>query len=340
MRSAIIRRAAVAVVLLAAAAVLWMYLQKRRAPAETAPEYVFTYAENQSADYPTAQGAQYFADLVFERTGGRIKINVYTDSQLGDEPSVLEQLQYGGIDFARVSVMSMADQIPMLNILQLPYLYNDSDHMWRVLDGAIGDDFLAALEGHSVVGLSWYDAGARHFYNRVRPISCLEDLSGLRIRVAESGLMFDMVAALGATPVTVTYDEVYSAMETGQIDGAENNWPSYESKKHWESASYITLDAHSRIPELQLCAQSTWEKLSEADQELLCQCAQESALYERQLWAQTEAEVRKQLEGVCTVTTLSAEELERFREAVQPIYEKYGEGYQNLIRRIRRIGEV
>ena len=108
-----------------------------------------------------------------ERTNGRIVINVYSDSELGDEPSVIEQLKFGGVDFARISVMSLGDDVEALNVLQLPYLYRDSDHMWRVLDGEIGDEFLAALQGTGMVGLSWYDAGARHFYNRVQPIETL-----------------------------------------------------------------------------------------------------------------------------------------------------------------------
>ena len=221
------------------------------------------------------------------------------------------------------------------------YLYRGRDHMWQVLDSEIGDEFLAALGGTGLVGLSWYDAGARHFYNDVRPVQTLEDLAGLRIRVAQSQLMYDMVRALGATPVTVTYDEVYSALETGAIDGAENNWPSYESKQHWEVAPYITLDAHNRIPELQLCAQSTWNRLSEDDRAVITACARESALYERELWAEVEAAAREKLErdGGCTVTELDDDELARFREAVQPLYDEYAAGYKDLVARIAAVGQ-
>ena len=147
--------------------------------------------------------------------------------------------------------------------------------------------------------------------------------------------------ALGATPVTVTYDEVYSALETGAIDGAENNWPSYESKQHWAVAPYITLDAHNRIPELQLCAQSTWNRLSEEDRAIITECARQSALYERELWAEVEAAAREKLEsgGGCTVTELSDAELARFREAVQPLYDEYAAGYEDLVGRIAAVGE-
>ena len=325
---------ALAAAALAAAVMAGCALQRASSP-ETVPEYVFTYAENQAAGYPTALGAQRFAELVEERTGGRIVINVYTDAVSGDEPSVIEQLQFGGIDFARVSVMSLGDTVEMLNVLQLPYLYEDRDHMWRVLDGGIGDTFLAALNGTGMVGLSWYDAGARHFYNWQRPIETLEDLAGLRIRVAQSQLMYDMVDALGAVPVTLPYSEVYSALETRSIDGAENNWPSYQSERHWAAAPYITLDAHSRIPEVQLCAQSTWRRLSAEDRAVITACARESALYERELWAEAEAKARRVLQARgCVVTELTAEEQARFRAAVQPLYDRYAAGHEDLLEAI------
>lgn len=303
------------------------------------PEYVFTYAENQAEDYPTAQGAYRFAALVYERTDGRIKINVYPNGALGDEPAVLEQLRFGGIDFARVSIMVMADTVPQMNVLQLPYLYENRDHMWRVLDGEIGQQFMGFLNDTGYVGLSWYDAGARHFYNSVKPITCLEDIAGMKMRVAESSLMTSLVRALGATPYTVTYSEVYSALEVGSIDGAENNWPSYQSAHHYEVAPYITTDAHNRIPEIQVCAQSTWSKLLQADRETIRACAQESAVYERTLWAKCEAQAEQALrEAGCVVTELSPEEQQRFREAAAPIYEEFCGEYENLIQEIRKEG--
>lgn len=305
-----------------------------------APEYVFTYAENQAEDYPTTQGAYQFSELVYERTDGRIKINVHPGAQLGDEPAVLEQLRFGGIDFARVSIMFVADSVPQMNVLQLPYLYESGAHMWRVLDGRIGEQFMGFLDGSGYVGLSWYDAGARHFYNAVKPITCLEDLAGMKIRVAESALMFSMVHALGAMPYTVTYSEVYSALERGVISGAENNWPSCQSARHYEVAKYITADAHNRIPELQVCAQSTWDQLSPTDQETILNCAQESAAYERQLWSQYEQKAQEALKNAgCVVTHLSPEEQQRFRLAVAPLYEEFCADYLDLVQAIRKEGE-
>ncbi|WP_349675015.1 TRAP transporter substrate-binding protein DctP, partial [Hungatella hathewayi] len=142
----------------------------------SAPEFVFTYAENQAEDYPTTQGACRFAELVEEKTGGRIKILVKADGDLGDEKTVIEQIQFGGVDFARVSLTPLAEFVPRLNVLQMPYLYTGREHMWKVLDGEIGDDFLNSFDGSGLVALSWYDAGARNFYSSTKPITKLEDM--------------------------------------------------------------------------------------------------------------------------------------------------------------------
>ncbi len=307
---------------------------------ETVPEYVFTYSENQAEDYPTTRGAYKFAELVKERTNGRIQILVRAEGIMGDEQEVVEQLQYGGIDFVRASMGSVAEFVPELNVLQMPYLYVDSEHMWRVLESDIGQEFMGKLKDYGLVGLSWYDAGARSFYTAKKPIEKLEDVAGLKIRVQESTMMTEMIEALGGTGVPLSYDKVYSALETGEIDGAENNWPSYESMNHYEVAPYYTVDEHSRLPEVQMISQITWEKLSPEDQEILRQCARESAEYERQLWTRrSEDSERRVREAGCTVTELSAEERARFREAMMPLYEKYCSDYMDIIERIAEEGE-
>jgi len=312
---------------------------EERKMADVVPDYVFTYAENQPEDYPTTQGAYKFAELVKEKTGGKIEILVDAGSALGDEKSVVEQLQFGGIDFTRASLSSLGDEIPKLNVLQLPYLYTGSEHMWKVLEGEIGDEFLEAFEGLDLVALSWYDAGARSFYNSVKPIEKLEDFQGMNIRVQESELMVDMVEALGANGVPLTYTYVYSALQTGEIDGAENNWPSFESMNHYEVAKYFTIDEHTRVPEVQLVAQSTWDKLSPEYQAIIRECAQESAKYERVLWEQREKASEEKVRAAgCQVSELSAGEKKRFQEAVAPLYEKYCWEYVDLIDAIVAVG--
>ncbi len=304
---------------------------------ESVPQYVFRYAENQPVEHPAAQAAYRFAELVEERTEGRIQIVVYPEAELGDESSVIEQLQYGGIDFARVSVMTMGELMPKLNVLQLPYLYEDAEHMWRVLDGEIGEELREEFDAWQIHALSWYDAGNRNFYTVGEPVTCLEDMEGMRIRVAESELMARMVQALGAEPVRMVYSEVYSGLETGEIDGAENNWPSYESAGHSKIAKYMTMDEHNRIPEVQLVSSLTWEKLEETDCEIIRQCAKESAEYQRKLWQEMETEARNRCEEEgCQVIELSEQEKRRFREAAGIIYEEFAEEYGDLVERIQK----
>lgn len=258
---------------------------------------------------------------------------------LGSENKVIKQMQYGGIDFARVSLAQLAEYIPSLNVLQMPYLYTDSDHMWRVLDGEIGDAFLESVSADDVIGLSWYDAGARNFYNSVQPITCLEDLKGMRIRVQESDLAVDMVEALGATAIPIAYGDVYASLERQVVDGAENNWPSYEAMRHYEVAKYYTVDEHSRVPEMQICSAYTWQKLSPEDREIILECARESAIYEREVWTQREEQSRSiAMENGTKVVELSAEEKKRFQNAVYGVYEKYCGDDMGLIEEILKEG--
>ena len=283
-----------------------------RAEEYTGPELILRYAENQPEDYPTTQAALAFADLVAQRTEGRVKVVVYSGGGLGAEQSVIEQMQYGGIDFARVSLSQLAEQLPTLSVLQLPFLYTDAPQMWRVLDGEIGDGFLSSL-------------GAM-------------DLVGLTLRVQESDLMSEMIQDLGAQPVQVVYSRVYAALHNAEIDGAENNWPSYEAMGHYEVAPYFLEDEHTRVPELQLASEAAMEKLAKLDEsfpDIVRTCGKESALTERRLWAEREASAEAHMRawGV-EVTTLSAAEKARFRAAVEPLYARFGE-QSGLLQRIR-----
>lgn len=298
--------------------------------------YTFRYAENQPEDYPTTKAAYKFAELVKEKSNGRITIEVYAGAQLGDEKSVIEQIQLGTIDFTRVSISPLSEFNKALNVLQMPYLYKDADQMWRVLDGEIGEKYLNDMESSNMYGLSWFDAGARNFYNSVREIKTLEDMKGLKIRVQESSLMMGMVSALGAEPTPMAYGEVYSGLQNGTIDGAENNWPSYESTSHYEVAKYFVLDEHTRVPEMQLISKATMNKLSEEDQKIIREAAKESAIYERELWAEREkASEAKVREGGAVITELADGELEKFQAAMEPLYKEFTADYTDIVDAIR-----
>ena len=211
--------------------------------------------------------------------------------------------------------------------------------MWRVLDGEIGDELLDSVRSTGVYGLSWFDAGARSIYTRT-PVHTLEDLAGMVIRVQESDFMSRMVELWGATPVQIPYSGVYSALQTGKIDGAENNWPSYESCGHFTLAPYYLLDRHFRLPEIQFIGEIAMEKVRAVDEsfeEIILRCAKESARYERELWREREAASEELVRSHgCVVTELGAAELEEFRKAVQPMYEGYDDEQKALIERIRR----
>ena len=304
------------------------------------PDYVLTYAENQPEDYATTLGAYEFARLVEAETDRRIVIRVVSDGELGDEEEIWKQLKLGGIDFARMSLSPLVDDLPKLNVLFLPYLYRDDTHMWAVLDGEMGEEFLAEFEGSGGKALSWYDGGARNFYTVHGPVRSPEDLEGLRIRIQSSEMMEDLVEALGAVPVSMAFSEVYAGLQTGVIDGAENNWSSFESSGHYRVAGYYTVDEHSRVPEVQLVSESAWEKLSAEDREILLRCAKESAAYEREMWKRQQEEAERAVrESGCTVTELSAEEKEAFYRCVEPVYDKYCAEYMDIVEKIRKIGE-
>lgn len=190
----------------------------------TEPEFVLTYAENQAQNYPTSLGGERFAELVKERTEGKVIIQVKYAGEYGTDEEVVSQMQFGGIDFARISLAVIADEVPVLNVLQMPFLYQDPAHMWRILDGEIGANLLESFQENELVGLSWYDSGARSFYS-TKPIHSIEDLKGMSVRVQNSQLAMDMVSLLGAKPVYVDHNDVLYAFETRKIDAAENNWP-------------------------------------------------------------------------------------------------------------------
>lgn len=301
-------------------------------------ELILRYAENQPEDYPTTQAALAFADLVAQRTDGRVKVLVYSGGELGAEQSVIQQMQFGGIDFSRVSLSQLAEYEPALSVLQLPYLYTDADQMWRVLDGSIGDEFLSMLQSLELTGLSWFDAGVRSIYTRQK-VTGLADLQGLTIRVQESDMMSEMITDLGAKPVKVVYSKVYAALHNAEIDGAENNWPSYEVMGHYEVAPFFLKDEHTRVPEVQLASPAVMEKLAALDEsfpEVIRACARESAQTERELWARREANAEQNMRkrGIC-VTELDEAEKARFRAAVQPMYDGFS-AQQELIDRIQK----
>jgi tripartite ATP-independent transporter DctP family solute receptor len=303
---------------------------------EAAKTIVLRLAETHPADYPTTRGDQEFARLVEERTNGRIKVEVYHSKQLGEEKAAIEQVQFGAIDFTRVSIAPVADFYPPLNALQMPYVYNSGDHMWKVLDSSIGEEVLKNIEASNFVGLCYYDGGARNFYNSVKEIKSVADLKGLKIRVMQSKLMVDMINALGAVPQPLPYGEVYSAIQTGVIDGAENNWPSYLTSSHYEVAKYYTVDEHLRVPEILIASKIVFDKLSAEDQAIIKKAAKDSVAFQKKAWADyaKEAEMKVREAG-CIITELA--DKSAFQSAMQPLYDALTPAEKAVVERVRKI---
>jgi len=300
------------------------------------PEFVLTYAENQAADYPTTRGAYKFAELVAERTGGKVLIEIKHSGELGTQSDVIKQLQFGGIDLARVSLSSLSDEFSRMNVLQLPFLYEDEEQMWNVLKSEIGSVFIGSLQEMDLIGLSWYEAGTRCFYSSNEPIETIEDLQGKVVRVQESEMMKDWIKMLGGEPVVVPYTDVYAAFETGIIEVAENNWNSYASEEHYEVAKYFTVDEHTRVPELQLISNVTWNKLPIIYRHIILESAEDSAEYEKEIWdEETEKAKQKAIENGCEVIIWTDEEIQKCKDMLEPLYQKYCASYLYLIEDIQ-----
>ncbi len=297
---------------------------------------VLRLAETHAADYPTTKGDFYFADLVKERTNGRITIEVYPSSQLGEEKPVIEQVQFGAIDFTRVSISPLSAFSPNFDALQMPYLYRNEEHMWKVLKSDIGREFLESLEPANFVGLGWFESGARSFYNSKREVKTPADLKGMKIRVQQADIMVNMVNALGAVATPMPFGEVYSGLQTGVIDGAENNWPSYYSTSHYEVAKYFTLDAHTRVPEIIIASKISMDKLSAEDQEIIRKAAWDSMDYQRQQWADYVKVAEEKIRAAGNVIT-EIKDNSAWQAAMQPMYNALSPELQEVVRKIRAV---
>jgi tripartite ATP-independent transporter DctP family solute receptor len=244
----------------------------------------FTATDTHVLSYPTVQAVIRFGEVLSERTNGRLGLKMYAGGQLGNERDTLEITTFGGLDFNRVNLAPLNSIEPLTKVPALPFLFESTSHMRASLDGPIGDEILASLEPHGLIGLCFYDSGSRSFYNTRGPIEKPEDMAGLKIRVPGSDLYIAMIKSLGADATPMPLDEVYQSLAQGVIDGAENNWPSFESGKHFEVARYYSLTRHLLAPEMFVMSKISWDKLSAEDQALVRQTAKESVSYMRKLW--------------------------------------------------------
>ena len=255
-------------------------------------------------------------------TDGKLCIEIFHSKQLGEEKDTIEQTQFGAIDMNRVSLGPFNNIIEETQVPSLPYIFRSVDHMHKVMDGPVGQQILDAFADHDLIGLAFYDGGSRSFYNREKPINSMDDLKGMKFRVMQSDMFVDMVSALGANATPMPYGEVYSSIQTGVIDGAENNWPSYDTSGHFEVAKYYTLDQHLIVPEVLVMSKKTWDKLSADEQTKVRTAARNSVGVMRDLWVKQEkiSEDKVRAAGVEIVTDIDKTP---FIDAMKPVYEKY-----------------
>ncbi len=291
-------------------------------------------ADNQPPTYPTVLGLMAMAEYLEFASEGRIVMEVFPGGQLGDERSTIEQVQLGVIDIVRTSTSPVGEFYAPMGVYSLPFIFRDEAHMWKVVQGPIGRELLDGLRAADMVGLAYYDSGSRNFYTATTPIRSVADLQGLRIRTQQSQVVLDMMDALGADPVPLAFGEVYSALQTGVIDGAENNYPSFGpgGVRHYEVAPYFTENAHARVPEIVMISAATWDGLSPEDQALVREAALASVPVQAALWAALVEESREAV--IAAGVEIISVDISEVQAAMAPVYEKYAPEFGDLLQRI------
>jgi tripartite ATP-independent transporter DctP family solute receptor len=286
--------------------------------------------------YPTVEAVENLGKKLEAATNGRLSLQMYASMQLGGEKETIEQTQLNAIQMVRCSVGTLGPVVDDINVFNLPFLFRDVAHMRKVVDGQIGQELLdkvTANEAAKLVGLCWMDAGARSFYDTKHPIKAIEDLKGLKIRVIGNPIFVDMANALGANGVAMGYDQVFSALQTGVVDGAENNPPSFVFDNHYQAAKFYSDSQHLIVPEMLVYSKAGWEKLSLEDQALLKKLSREAQADARVLWDKKEADAFERMKAANIEIDHIADK-KPFRDAVKPVWDKYGSKFTDLIKRI------
>jgi tripartite ATP-independent transporter DctP family solute receptor len=289
--------------------------------------------------YPTVEAVVRMGKKLETASNGRISIQMYPSMQLGGEKEMIEQAQVGALQIARISVGPMGPIVPELNVFNLPFMFRDNAHMEKVIDGPIGDEMLKKLTDHptaGLIGLCWMNAGSRNVYNSKHPIIKVEDLKGLKIRMMGNPVFVDTMNSLGGNGVAMGFDQLINAMQTGVVDGAENNEPSYESGQHYRYAKFYSKTGHLIIPEILVFSKKSWDGLAKDDQALLGKLAKEAQQEQRKLWYEREAESLKKMQEAGAQVNEVADR-KPFQAAVKPVWDKYGAQYATLIERIQNV---
>ena len=308
-------------------------------PGSAQPKLALKATDVHPLGYPTVEAVLAMGKKLEAATGGRITVQMYPSMQLGGEKEMIEQAQVGAIAIARISVGPMGPLVPELNVFNLPFMFRDDAHMEKVIDGAIGDELLNKLSEHptaGLIGLCWMNAGTRNVYNSKRPVRSIDDLKGLKIRMMGNPVFVDTMNALGGNGVAMGFDQLVNAMQTGVVDGAENNAPTYATGQHYRYAKYFSLTGHLMIPEILVFSKRTWDTLGKDDQALIRKLGREAQQEQRRLWYAMEESSVRQIQAA-GVEIIKVDDKKAFQQAVKPVWEKYGKQHADLIARIQAV---
>jgi tripartite ATP-independent transporter DctP family solute receptor len=300
---------------------------------------VLKAADVHPTGYPTVEAVEQIGKKLEAATNGRLSIQMFPSMQLGGEKEMIEQAQVGALQYARISTGPVGTIVDDLNVFNLPFVFRDIAHMRKVVDGPIGDELLKSIGDNpktQLIGLAWMDSGARNFYNKVRDIKTVADLKGLKVRMMGNPIFVDTMNALGGNGVAMGMDQVMNALQTGVVDGAENNPPSYDSFGHVPVAKHYTLTEHLIIPELLVYSRKSFDAMSKDDQALILKTGKEAQLEQRKLWdVRVEAAMKKIKDQ--GVNVISIADKKPFQDAVKPVWDKYGAKYAALVKRIQDV---
>ncbi len=273
-------------------------------------------------DYPVSHGMEAFVAEIAEKTGGDITGKVFHGGVLGSQPDAIEQLRLGALDFGVFSLGPMGQAVPEANVVSLPFIFKSVPQMYELMDGAAGEAIGKGMEAKGIKALGYYDAGARSFYNSIKPVNTPADVEGMKVRVMNNDLFVGMIESLGGNATPMAFAEVYQSIKTGVVDGAENNPPSYESTNHFEVAGFYSMSEHLIIPECLCMSLKTWESFTPEEQEIVAAAAKASTDLQRELWqAREAASMEKVVAGGVEVNTIA--DKGPFQAAMKPVYEQY-----------------
>jgi len=288
-------------------------------------------------DHLVHKAMEFMGQRVRELSEGKLDVAIYPSEQLGSEQQCVELVQLGSLAITKVSAAVMESFVEDYKVLGLPYIFKSKEHAFHVFDSDIGDDLLLSSSDKWIRGLTFYDAGSRSFYIKDKPINHPDDLAGLKLRVMPSITAVGMVRALGGSPTPISWGELYTALQSGVVDGAENNPPSLYTSRHYEVCKYYSLDEHTTIPDVLVISQVIWDKLSDEERDWIQQAADESAVLQRKLWAESEEESLAEVQKAGVL--INHPDKEPFIEKVQPFLETYrdNEIIYSYIKRIQAL---